>query len=253
MQERILGRLRGHRRRRRAAHPACEHPREASRLSTKRRYDVNIEINGYKHPLKGVTTPLFVGVGVGDPSKGAHEDSIFFGPELQFGNVVGNHIKKQVLLLKYAKSGSSLYKSWRPPSAVTSRPLGPQVCGTNCGGKVCKPDAAKEFKPENKADGCCDYCCVPCSEAKCIQSGTCTCGRDPYLSKHKCGKTNNTGYTTAEGLRAGREYVNMVKTIKNRLREIGTKGNDYEIAGFTWFQGWSDARLQPDWVEDECE
>tara|TARA_B110000196_G_C20550448_1_gene388570 strand:- start:116 stop:253 length:138 start_codon:yes stop_codon:yes gene_type:complete len=45
----------------------------------------------------------------------------------------------------------------------------------------------------------------------------------------------------------------MVKTIKNRLNKIGTKGNDYEIAGFTWFQGWSDATRQPDWVEDECE
>ena len=30
---------------------------------------------------------------------------LLFGPELQFGNVVGNHIKKQVLLLKYAVGG----------------------------------------------------------------------------------------------------------------------------------------------------
>ena len=29
-----------------------------------------------------------------------------FGPELEFGNVVGNHIKKQVLLLKYAVGGA---------------------------------------------------------------------------------------------------------------------------------------------------
>ena len=90
------------------AHPACEHPREASRRSI-RRHDVNVEINGYNHPLRGVTTPLSVGLGVGDPHGGAHEDSILFGPELQFGNVVGNHIKKQVLLLKYAVGGSSLY------------------------------------------------------------------------------------------------------------------------------------------------
>ena len=244
-----LGRLRGHRRRL-AAQPAYEHPHEASRRSTKRRDDVKVELNGYGHPFKGVTTDLSVGLGNG----GEHADMLLFGPELQFGNVVGNHIKKQVLLLKYAVGGSTLYKSWRPPSAVTKRPLGPQVCGTNCGGNECMPDFAEEFKPENKADACCDFCCVPCSEAKCIQNGTCTCGNSNkgLLSKHSCGETNITGYTTAEGLRAGRVYVDMVRTIKNRLKEIKTKGNDYHIAGFAWFQGWSDATSKPDWVEHEC-
>ena len=72
---------------------------------TKRRHDVNVELNGYSHPFKGTSTPLSVGLGVGNPHGGAHEDSILFGPELQFGNVVGNHIKKQVLLLKYAVGG----------------------------------------------------------------------------------------------------------------------------------------------------
>jgi hypothetical protein len=43
-----------------------------------------------------------------------------------------------------------------------------------------------------------------------------------------------------------------VSTIKNRLDEIGTKDVDYKIAGFAWFQGWSDASRKPDWVEDEC-
>lgn len=116
------------------------------------------------------------------------------------------------------------------------------------------PDAAKGFEPKNKADGCCDYCCVPCSEARCIQDGTCTCGntRLQVLSKSGCGRTNVTGYTTDEGLRAGEHYVNMVRTVKSKLDQIGTKGIDYNIAGFVWFQGWSDATKQPDWVEDEC-
>ena len=43
--------------------------------------------------------------GIGNPYGGAHEDSVLFGPELEFGNVVGNHIKKQVLLIKYAVGG----------------------------------------------------------------------------------------------------------------------------------------------------
>ena len=44
----------------------------------------------------------------------------------------------------------------------------------------------------------------------------------------------------------------MVRTVKSKLDQIGTKGIDYNIAGFVWFQGWSDATKQPDWVEDEC-
>lgn len=44
---------------------------------------------------------------------------MLFGPELEFGNVVGNHIKKQVLLLKYAVGGSSLYAATHA-SAPTS-------------------------------------------------------------------------------------------------------------------------------------
>ena len=85
----------------------CEHTlmRLLDDQFTKRRRDVNVEINGYNHPRKGQTTPLSVGLGVGNPYGGVHSDSILFGPELQFGNVVGNHIKKQVLLLKYAVGG----------------------------------------------------------------------------------------------------------------------------------------------------
>ena len=72
---------------------------------TNRRHDVKVEINGYNHPFKGKETPLSIGLGIGNPYGGAHSDTILFGPELQFGNVVGNHIKKQVLLLKYAVGG----------------------------------------------------------------------------------------------------------------------------------------------------
>ena len=197
---RSLGRLKGLGRRR-AARPTCEHPHEASRRSNKRRHDVNVELNGYWHPLKGQTKPLSVGFGIGNPHGGAHADTILFGPELQFGNVVGNHIKKQVLLLKYAVGGSSLYKDWRPPSATASgRDEGPQVCGTNCGGKKCLPDAAEGFTSENKADSCCDFCCVRCEDAKCkiANGGTgenCQCGRrgNEVELSDACGFTDKTG------------------------------------------------------------
>ncbi len=39
------------------------------------------------------------------------------GPELEFGNVMGDHYSEQVLLIKPAWGGRSLYRDFRPPSA----------------------------------------------------------------------------------------------------------------------------------------
>lgn len=39
------------------------------------------------------------------------------GPELQFGHVIGDHCKNEVLLIKTAWGGKSLFKDFRPPSA----------------------------------------------------------------------------------------------------------------------------------------
>ena len=39
------------------------------------------------------------------------------GPELEFGAVVGDHYKQQVLVIKAAWGGRSLYRDFRPPSA----------------------------------------------------------------------------------------------------------------------------------------
>ncbi len=40
-----------------------------------------------------------------------------FGPELQFGQVLGDHFANQVLLIKTAWGGKSLYRDFRPPSS----------------------------------------------------------------------------------------------------------------------------------------
>ena len=44
-------------------------------------------------------------------------DRHHFGPELQFGHVVGDHFENQVLLIKTAWGGKSLYKDFRPPAS----------------------------------------------------------------------------------------------------------------------------------------
>ncbi len=46
---------------------------------------------------------------------GARNDRI--GPELQFGNVIGDYLDDQVLLIKTAWGGKSLAKDFRPPSS----------------------------------------------------------------------------------------------------------------------------------------
>jgi hypothetical protein len=54
--------------------------------------------------------PLTIGFSV-------YGDRHHFGPELQFGHVVANHLSRQVLLIKACWGGKSLYKDFRPPSS----------------------------------------------------------------------------------------------------------------------------------------
>ena len=72
------------------------------------RDDVWVRYERERGPLlKG---PLTMGFSVyGDPHH--------FGPELQFGHVMGEALPNQVLLIKTAWGGKSLYKDFRPPSS----------------------------------------------------------------------------------------------------------------------------------------
>ncbi len=47
----------------------------------------------------------------------AYEDKQHFGPELQFGHVLGDYFDCPVLLVKTAWGGKSLYEDFRPPSS----------------------------------------------------------------------------------------------------------------------------------------
>jgi hypothetical protein len=44
-------------------------------------------------------------------------DQHHFGPELQFGHIVGDYFKAPVMIIKTAWGGKSLYKDFRPPSS----------------------------------------------------------------------------------------------------------------------------------------
>ena len=72
------------------------------------RDDVWVRYKRENGPL--LAGPLTVGFTV-------YGDKHHFGPELQFGNVVGDYFAHQVLLIKTAWGGKSLYKDFRPPSS----------------------------------------------------------------------------------------------------------------------------------------
>ncbi len=72
------------------------------------RDDVWVRYQREKGPL--LAGPLALGFSV-------YGDKHHFGPELQFGHVLGDHFTEQVLLIKTAWGGKSLYKDFRPPSS----------------------------------------------------------------------------------------------------------------------------------------
>lgn len=72
------------------------------------RDDVWVSYQREKGPL--LAGPLALGFSV-------YGDKHHFGPELQFGHVLGEHFTEQVLLIKTAWGGKSLYKDFRPPSS----------------------------------------------------------------------------------------------------------------------------------------
>ena len=87
--------------------PIFQHLRQKSGTWTVRN-DVFVRYQRQGEPLlKG---PLGFGFSV-------YGDQHHFGPELQFGHIVGDKFKEPVLLIKTAWGGKSLYKDFRPPSS----------------------------------------------------------------------------------------------------------------------------------------
>lgn len=78
------------------------------------RDDVRVWFQPGRGPLR--SGPLTVGFT-------AYEGRHHFGPELQFGHVLGDALENDVLLIKTAWGGKSLYTDFRPPSS--DGPTGP--------------------------------------------------------------------------------------------------------------------------------
>ena len=136
------------------------------------------------------------------------------GPELEFGNVVGDHFQEQVLLIKTAWGGRSLGCDFRPPSSGLPSEdfLRKQLEETNTN---IRKRNENEKNPDRKRP-------------------------EATLDEIK------GAY--------GKSYREMMTEVQTVLKDLPArfpdyKGQGYEIAGFVWFHGWNDM-LQPDFAKE---
>lgn len=127
------------------------------------------------------------------------------GPELEFGNAVGDALDEQVLLIKTAWGGRSLARDFRPPSSglPSEDYLKKKLDETN---------ANIRKRNENEKD-----------EKKKKPEGTMEELKSLY----------------------GKTYREMMADIQAVLKDLPArfpnyKNQGYEIAGFVWFHGWND-------------
>ncbi|MEE3053059.1 MAG: sialate O-acetylesterase [Planctomycetota bacterium] len=83
-----------------------KHLKDASGKWTARE-DVRISFKDKREVRTGKLSVGFTGYG----------GTSHIGPELQFGHVVGDHVDNEVLLIKTAWGGKSLYRDFRPPGS----------------------------------------------------------------------------------------------------------------------------------------
>lgn len=90
------------------------------------RDDVWVAARGY-HNLR---------TGLGGGGKDYEKPGSCIGPEYAFGYYMGQALAEQVLLIKYAPGGQSLYVNFRPPSAGLPEGMKPEDVGTQYRGMV---------------------------------------------------------------------------------------------------------------------
>ncbi|MFK7817494.1 MAG: sialate O-acetylesterase [Planctomycetaceae bacterium] len=159
-------------------------------------------------------------VGYGNPNK-------CFGPELNFGHVVGNHIDEQVLIIKTSWGGRALAKGFLPPSSMAS---------DEEYARLAEVENQKRRDWNEKQPAQIEKYNARITE----QNKTAEKKQRPRTFKPK-------SMISAEDFKAqyGSDYRNMVKEVHTCLAELktrfpGYKDQGYELAGFVWFQGWND-------------
>ena len=185
------------------------------------RHDVWIDYLGQRGNLT---------VGYGAPRQG-------FGPEFNFGHVVGNHFDQQVLLVKTSWGGRALARGFLPPSSMLSDEEYGELAGKqNAATKKWNAEEPKRIAQFNQR----------------AMKKNKTAKRKQRLRKFKPRKL----VTTAEYREQfGKDYRNMIREVRECLANLGErfpgyKDQGYELAGFVWFQGWND-QYQDRWLTYE--
>ncbi len=159
-------------------------------------------------------------VGYGAPKEG-------FGPEFNFGHVVGNHFDEQVLIIKTSWGGRALGRGFLPPSSMLSDQQYAAL--------------AKKQNEENTAWNEAEPAKVEAYNQRIAEKNKSS------DKKKKPRKFKPREMVTMEQYKSqyGVDYCNMVKEVHTCLAEIGDRfpryaDQGYEISGFVWFQGWND-------------
>ena len=169
-------------------------------------------------------------VGYGAPRQG-------FGPEFNFGHVLGNHYDEQVLLIKTAWGGRALARGFLPPSRMLSDEKYARLAeAQNADNEAWnKAEAIKIAQYNNRVN----------EENKTAEK------------KKALKKLRPRPIVTAREYKEqfGKDYRNMVAEVHQCLAEIETRfpgyqGQGFEIMGFVWFQGWND-QYQDRWLTYE--
>ena len=161
-------------------------------------------------------------VGYGSPGK--------IGPELEFGNTMGNHFSEQVFLIKTAWGGKSIARDFRPPSS--GLPSGEKLDEFVL--SLAKRDynnaVKKEWNLLKKEN--------PEASRKDAEANL-TLSMDSILAEKK----DEFRKMVIES--HGHYYRLMMEEIRTNLAALKERfpayeGQGYEISGFVWFQGWND-------------
>ena len=169
-------------------------------------------------------------VGYGAPREG-------FGPEFNFGHVVGNHFDEQVFLIKASWGGRALARGFLPPSSMLSdEEYSKLAAAQNAENKAWNDAEPAKIEAVNKR----------------IAKENKTAEKKRRLRTFKPREMVTAAQYKEQ---FGKDYRNMVSEVHGCLSELGKrfpgyKNQGYEIKGFVWFQGWND-QYQDRWLTYE--
>ncbi len=159
-------------------------------------------------------------VGYGAPNEG-------FGPEFNFGHVMGNHYDEQVLIIKTSWGGRALAQGFMPPSSMPSAAEFEVLT---------KEENAKntEWNANQKER-------IAKNNLKIMEENKTAEKKKPLQKFKPRPMISVEEYQQRYGI----DYRNMVSEVHECLANLkerfpGYQGQGYEIEGFVWFQGWND-------------